>query len=58
MKGKIIDKNITDAFVTCENGDILDISTSQLPKNIKIGDTVEIPINNHTLTNDKLVDFF
>ena len=58
MKGKVIDKSLTDAFVSLENGETMDISVSQLPKNIKIGDRVEIPLSNHTLTNDKLVDFF
>lgn len=58
MKGKVIDKNFTDAFISFENGDTMDISVSQLPKNVKIGDTVEIPFNTHSLSNDKLVDFF
>lgn len=58
MKGKVLDKNITDAFVVLENGETLDISTTHLPKNIKIGDTVDVPMNNTFITNDKLVDFF
>lgn len=58
MKGKIIDKNVTEAFVSFENGQTMDVSVSQLPKNIKIGDTVDVPLGNHSLTNDKLVDFF
>jgi hypothetical protein len=58
MKGKVIDKSLTDAFVSLENGDTIDISISQLPKHTKVGDTVDVPFDNHSLTNDKLVDFF
>jgi hypothetical protein len=58
MKGKVIDKSLTDAFVNLENGSTLDISLSHLPKNLKVGDMVEVPFDNHSLTNDKLVDFF
>lgn len=58
MKGKVIDKSLTDAFISFENGDTMDISLSQLPKHVKVGDNVDVPFNNHSLTNDKLVDFF
>jgi mannose-6-phosphate isomerase-like protein (cupin superfamily) len=59
MKGKVIDKNITDAFIVFENGDTMDIKVSSLPRNVQVGDSVEIPFNNnHSLTNDKMVDFF
>ncbi|WP_203527758.1 hypothetical protein [Clostridium thermarum] len=58
MKGKVLDKNITDAFIALETGETIDISTSRLPKDVKIGDTVDIPINNTSISNDKLVDFF
>lgn len=58
MKGKIIDKSLTDAFINLENGDTLDVSLAHLPKHVKVGDTVDVPLNNHSLTNDKMVDFF
>lgn len=60
MKGKVLDKNLTDAFVALESGETMDISVSHLPKNIKVGDMVDIPMNNsrEMITNDKLVDFF
>jgi len=57
MKGKVIDKGLIDAFIAFENGETLDISISSLPRNVKIGDNIEIPFNNSALTNDKMVDF-
>ena len=57
MKGKVIDKGLIDAFIAFENGDTKDVSISSLPKNIKIGDNVDIPFNHNTLTNDKMIDF-
>jgi hypothetical protein len=59
VKGKIIDKNLTDAFVVLENGDTMDVRLSNLPKTVQVGDSVDVPFNsNSNLTNDKLVDFF
>jgi hypothetical protein len=59
MKGKVIDKNLTDAFIAFENGDTMDIKITSLPKGVQIGDNVDIPFNStNDLTNDKLVDFF
>lgn len=59
MKGKIIDTSLTDAFISLENGETIDISLSKLPKNSKVGDSVNIPFNSTSaLTNDKLMDFF
>ncbi|NLM35052.1 MAG: hypothetical protein GX206_06385 [Clostridiales bacterium] len=58
MKGKVIDKNLTEAYIALENGDTMDISITRLPKDVKLGDTVDIPINNPTITNDRFVDFF
>ena len=58
MKGKIIDTSLTDAFISLENGETMDISLSKLPKNSKVGDSVNIPFNSTSaLTNDKLMDF-
>ncbi|MDP4090200.1 MAG: hypothetical protein Q8930_13135 [Bacillota bacterium] len=58
MKGKIYDKNMTEAFVMMENGETLDISITRLPRDVNIGDTVDIPRSVNSITNDKLVDFF
>jgi len=58
MLGKIIDMDRTDAFITFEDGTTMDISLSRLPTPIKIGETVDIPINTSQLRNDKMNDFF
>ena len=58
MLGKIIDMDRTDAFITFEDGTTMDISLSRLPTPIKIGETVDIPINTSQLKNDKMNDFF
>ncbi|GIM29039.1 hypothetical protein CPJCM30710_17050 [Clostridium polyendosporum] len=69
MKGKVLDLNQTDVFISFEDGTTMDISTSRLPNNVKVGDVVDIPIsttssiNSDTflhdrLTNNKLSDFF
>lgn len=59
MLGKIIDMNNTDAFINFLDGTTMDVSNSRLPKNAKVGDTVDLnigaPIN---MSNDKMVDFF
>jgi len=58
MLGKIIDMDRTDAFITFEDGTTMDISLSRLPTPIKIGETIDIPINTSQLKNDKMNDFF
>ncbi|MDT8717284.1 hypothetical protein IAI10_11500 [Clostridium sp. 19966] len=58
MKGKIIDKSLTDVFIAFENGNTMDISLNSLPESVKVGDTVDIPFDNNILLNDKLIDFF
>ena len=58
MIGKIIDMDRTDAFITFEDGTTMDISLSRLPTPIKIGETVDIPINSSSLQNDKMNNFF
>lgn len=58
MKGKIIDKSLTEAIVALENGDTMDISVTRLPKDAKLGDTVDVPMNNPSITNDRFIDFF
>jgi hypothetical protein len=59
MLGKIIDMNNTDAFINFLDGTTMDVSNSRLPKNSKVGDTIDLnigaPIN---MLNDKMVDFF
>jgi len=55
MKGKILDMNKTDAFISFENGTTMDISTCHLPKNSKTGDTINIDMsNNSNIQNDKM----
>jgi hypothetical protein len=58
MKGKVLDKNVTDAFIALETGETIDISSARLPRDVKVGDTIDVPMNNTSITNDKLVDFF
>jgi hypothetical protein len=58
MKGRVIDKGLEEAFIALESGITIDVSLSRLPKNVKIGETVEVPNENHSLANDKLVGFF
>ena len=58
MLGKIIDMDRTDAFITFEDGTTMDVSLSRLPTPVKIGETVDIPINTSPLQNDKMDDFF
>lgn len=69
MKGKILDLNETDAFISLNDGSTIDVSLCRISKNAKVGDMVDIPfstlnsLNNNvfthdTLSNDKLIDFF
>lgn len=55
MFGKIIDMNNTDAFVNLLDGTTMDVSISRLPKNSKVGDSVDLnmaaPTNLSTPTN-------
>jgi len=59
MFGKIIDMDSTDAFINFLDGTTMDVSISRLPKNSKIGDSIDLnigaPIN---MTNDKMENFF
>lgn len=54
MLGKIIDMNITDAYISFEDGTTMDIGVSHLPPHSKIGDTVNIDFNSINMINDKL----
>ena len=58
MIGKIIDMDRTDAFITFEDGTTMDISLSRLPTPLKIGETVDIPVNTSPLKNDTMNNFF
>ena len=59
MFGKIIDMNNTDAFINFLDGTTMDVSIARLPKNSKIGDTVDLNIGTPTnMINDKMESFF
>ncbi|MCY6959211.1 hypothetical protein [Clostridium brassicae] len=60
MQGKILDINDTDAFIIFENGATMDLCTSHLPPNSKIGDKVNIntPSLSMEIINDKMKNFF
>lgn len=58
MLGKVIDMNVTDAFINFEDGTTMDIGVPRLPQGTKVGDKVNIEPRPTRLTNDKLVDFF
>ena len=59
MFGKIIDIDNTDAFVNFSDGTTMDVSISRLPKDSKVGDTVDLNIAGPTNTiNDRMIDIF
>ena len=59
MKGKIIDMNKTDAFVSFENGTTMDVGISHLPKDSKVGDTIDINFSNKSkIENDRMPNIF
>ncbi|MFD3158469.1 hypothetical protein ACFIJ5_16710 [Haloimpatiens sp. FM7330] len=58
MLGTILDINKTDAFINLQDGTTMDISISKLPRNSKIGDTINIPIDTPTSINNKSIKFF
>ncbi|MEY7999377.1 hypothetical protein AB8U03_04050 [Clostridium sp. Mt-5] len=53
MIGKIIDLNITEALISFQDGSTVDVGTSHLPSNIKIGDAVNIDPHPKSMSNDK-----
>jgi len=58
MFGKIIDMNNTDAFVNFLNGTTINVSVSRLPRNSKLGDTVDL--NNEapsSMLKDSMINF-
>ncbi len=68
MRGKVIEMNKTDAFVSFEDGTTMNISVSSLPRNTAIGQEVNIPfaheasmqsfVNKDRMVNNSPVDFF
>jgi len=61
MFGKIIDMDSTDAFVNFLDGTTIDVSINRLPKNSKIGDSVDLNIAAPSLTSmrsDKMGNLF
>lgn len=66
MKGKIIDYNFFEAFVSLEDDTIIKIPLNQVSNYLNIGDTLNIdsntignsPSNKPKIIQDKLVDFF
>ena len=58
MFGKIIDMNNTDAFINFLDGTTMDVSVARLPKNSKVGDSVDLNIEAPTnMLNDKMINF-
>ena len=58
MFGKIIDMNNADAFINFSDGTSTNVSVSRLPKNSRLGDTVDL--NNEDPTsrlNDSMINF-
>lgn len=58
MKGRIIDMNSTDAFVSFDDGTTMDIGVARLPHHAVVGDIVNIDFDTYKNSNDKLEDFF
>jgi len=59
MFGKIIDMDKTDAFINFLDGTTMDVSIARLPKNSKIGDSVDLNMLAPTnMKNDKMDSFF
>ena len=59
MFGKIIDIDNTDAFINFLDGTTMDVSVARLPKDSKVGDTVDLNIAAPTnMRNDKMIEFF
>lgn len=59
MFGKIIDMNNTDAFVNFLDGTTIDVSIARLPKNSKVGDSVDLTMEAPTnMNNNKIDDSF
>lgn len=58
MLGKVIDINMTDAYISFQDGTTKNISLSNLPKGTVIGDSVNMDPGIIRLNNSKLMDFF
>lgn len=59
MFGRIIDMDNTDAFINFSDGTTMDVSISRLPKDSKIGDSVDLNMVAPTnMKSDKMGSFF
>ena len=59
MFGKIIDMDSTDAFINFLDGTTMDVSIARLPKNSKIGDSVDFNLGAPiSMTNDTTGNLF
>jgi hypothetical protein len=59
MFGKIIDMNNTDAFINLLDGTTIDVCIARLPKNSKVGDSIDLNMSTPTnMNNDKMESFF
>ena len=59
MNGKIIDMNNTDAFINLLDGTTIDVSIARIPKNSKVGDSIELNMEAPTnMNNNKMNDSF
>ncbi|MFT5873953.1 MAG: hypothetical protein ACI8WT_002913 [Clostridium sp.] len=58
MFGKIIDMSNTDAFINFLDGTSINVSLARLPKNSKIGDSIDLNIDAPTsMLNDSMINF-
>ncbi len=58
MLGKVIDINVTDAFISFDDGTTKIVSMLNLPRGTHVGDEVYIDPVLPRLNNSKLMDFF
>jgi len=52
MLGKIIDINSTEAFIFLNDGNTIAISLSNLPNNLKIGNSINV----NSISSEKLMN--
>ncbi|WP_125154586.1 hypothetical protein [Clostridium rectalis] len=57
MIGRIIDMDNSEAFLNLDNGTTVGISKFSLPKNTKIGDTINVNPNLTCLCNHSMNSF-
>jgi hypothetical protein len=54
----LIDINKIEAFITLQDGTTVDIGLCHLPKNIKIGENINVELNCSKMANDRMENFF